>query len=157
MNMDEAKFMAEMAKARASDKHGERSTAYWEGLERGLRRQYHGDKFGTAQEHALWLSGAHNGSEPSSRERGQGYRDGLAAKQQGHVRATILPMLYDDAIDIQFDVPAPDLAHRNYLATISQRVGNAASCRCRAGEHGILMKELGDAPAASRSVPPTTY
>jgi hypothetical protein len=78
--MDEAKFMAEMAKARASDKHGERSVAYWQGYERGLRRQYHGDKFGTPQEHALWLSLADGGSDPSSRERGQGYRDGLAAK-----------------------------------------------------------------------------
>ena len=78
--MDEARFMAEMAKARASDKHGERSTAFWEGFERRLRRQYHGDKFGTPQEHALWLSLADDGNDASSRERGQGYRDGLAAK-----------------------------------------------------------------------------
>ena len=68
--MDETRFMAEMAKARASDKHGERSVAYWQGYERGLRRQYHGDKFGTAQEHALWLSLADDGSDPSNRERG---------------------------------------------------------------------------------------
>ena len=78
--MDEARFMSEMAKARASDKHGERSVAYWEGYERALRRQYHGDKFGTAQEHARWLSLADDGSDLSRRERGQGYRDGLAAK-----------------------------------------------------------------------------
>ncbi len=78
--MDEAKFMSEMAKARASDKHGERSVAYWEGFERGLRRQYHGDKFGTEQEHALWLSFADDGADPSHRERGLGYRDGLVVK-----------------------------------------------------------------------------
>ena len=77
--MDEAGFMAEMAKAGASDKQGERSTAFWEGFERGLRRQYHGDKFGTAQEHALWLTIADDDSDPSSRERGRGYRNGLAA------------------------------------------------------------------------------
>lgn len=78
--MDETRFMAEMAKARASDKRGERSVAYWEGYERGLRRAFHGDKFGTAQEHALWLSVVDDGADPSRRERGQGYRDGLAAK-----------------------------------------------------------------------------
>jgi len=62
--------MSEMAKARVSDKHGERSVDYWQGFERGLRRQYHGDKFGTVQEHALLLSLADDGSDPSSRERG---------------------------------------------------------------------------------------
>jgi hypothetical protein len=78
--MDEAKFMSEMAKARASDKLGERSVAYWQGYERGLRRQYHGEKFGTEQEHALWLSLTDDSGDPSGRERGQGYRDGLAAQ-----------------------------------------------------------------------------
>jgi hypothetical protein len=81
--------MSEMARARASDKHGERSVACWQRYERGLRRQYHGDKFGTPQEHALWLSLADDGSDPSSRERGQSYRDGLAAKWQGYARTTV--------------------------------------------------------------------
>ena len=76
--MDEAEFMSEMAKARAADKLGERSVAYWEGYERGLRRQYHGTLFGTEQEHQLWLSFADDTRDVSRRERGLGYRDGLA-------------------------------------------------------------------------------
>lgn len=50
---------------------------YMSGYMRGLRRLYHGDDFGTAEEHALWMSLA---GDETRRDRGQGYRDGFEAK-----------------------------------------------------------------------------
>ena len=49
---------------------------YWIGIQRGLRRAYHGEAFGTAAEHALWLA-AINHNDTMRQQRGQGYRDGL--------------------------------------------------------------------------------
>ena len=76
--MDEARFMTEMNKAHILRKSDKRSD-YWDGFSRGLRRAYHGALFGTEQEHAHWLSLASDGGDESSRERGRGYRDGMAA------------------------------------------------------------------------------
>jgi len=45
---------------------------YISGYRRGLRRHFHGENFGTADEHQMW-------SEFSD-ERGEGYRDGFAGK-----------------------------------------------------------------------------
>ena len=54
---------------------------YWIGYQRGLRRAYHGESFGTAEEHALWLGASDNhGDDPIRRARGEGYRDGLAGR-----------------------------------------------------------------------------
>jgi len=52
---------------------------YWAGYRRGLRRAYHGERFGTDQEHDLWYSLADRDSE-QDQQRGQGYRDGLAGR-----------------------------------------------------------------------------
>ena len=53
---------------------------YGAGYVRGLRRCYHGENFGTAEEHALLLAAVE--SEDASRaERGRGYRDGLAGRR----------------------------------------------------------------------------
>jgi hypothetical protein len=49
---------------------------YWRGYLRGLRRAYHGERVGTDQEHALWLSMA-DLDDPLHHELGCGYRDGL--------------------------------------------------------------------------------
>ena len=76
--MDEARFMAEMDKAHVLRKSGARPD-YWDGFTRGLRRAYHGALFGTEEEHAHWLSLASDGGDESSRERGRGYREGMAA------------------------------------------------------------------------------
>ena len=46
----------------------------WQECERGLRRAYHGDRFGTPQDHALWLSLADDSGNQSHGELGQGYR-----------------------------------------------------------------------------------
>lgn len=53
---------------------------YWEGYQRGIRRNYHGDKFGTADEHRLWLSLSSEIVE-DRRFRGIGYRAGVDGLQ----------------------------------------------------------------------------
>ena len=46
---------------------------YLRGYQRGLRRLYHGENFGTPGEHNQWLTLARY-----REEMGQGYRDGFA-------------------------------------------------------------------------------
>lgn len=49
---------------------------FWAGYVRGLRRNYHGENFGTADEHSLWMSAA--GCDDLSRKmRGLGYQTGF--------------------------------------------------------------------------------
>ena len=50
---------------------------FWRGFQRGLRRLYHGEKFGTLQEHEQWL----NCRDGEYRKQLQdGYRTGFAGK-----------------------------------------------------------------------------
>lgn len=71
--MDFDHFKTQMAKAKTFiDLH--QNTDYWTGYQRGLRRAYHGETFGTEEEHAQWLAFV----DDSGREDlGRGYRDGL--------------------------------------------------------------------------------
>lgn len=48
---------------------------YGAGYQRGLRRHYHGERFGTEAEHRHWLA---LGTEPGREELGRGYQDGYA-------------------------------------------------------------------------------
>ncbi len=76
--MTEQKFRSEMRRAEAMRKTAEpEMSEYWAGYIRGLRRAYHGENFGTQEEHALWLSCVDSPDE-MRKQRGQGYRDGLA-------------------------------------------------------------------------------
>ena len=50
--------------------------AWWTGYIRGLRRAHHGENFGTAAEHDLWLS-AIESSDARRAALGRGYRAGL--------------------------------------------------------------------------------
>jgi len=50
---------------------------YWCGYQRGLRRHHHGEKFGTAEEHALWMAAAGQTRDEQRRHRGLGYRAGF--------------------------------------------------------------------------------
>jgi hypothetical protein len=45
---------------------------------RGVQRAFHGEQFGTEQEHAHWISLADKG-DMQSHERGRGYLDGLSS------------------------------------------------------------------------------
>jgi hypothetical protein len=76
--MTEQKFKSEMRQAEAMRRTAEPERAeYWAGYIRGLRRAYHGEKFGTDEEHEKWLAAA-NSRDESRKQRGLGYRDGLA-------------------------------------------------------------------------------
>ena len=76
--MNEIKFLSLMMKARTFSGLGERSD-YWRGYQRGLRRGFQGELFGTDDEHRRWMRLAEDGGDEASRERGRGYRDGLRA------------------------------------------------------------------------------
>ena len=71
--MDQKTFEHEMHKARAMQRL--ENPDYWMGKQRGLRRRYHGENFGTGEEHALWLA-LMDDTDHSRSERGRGYRDG---------------------------------------------------------------------------------
>lgn len=73
--MDRETFEIEMCKARCSKLAGDRPD-YWMGYQRGLRRRYHGEIFGTEDEHSLWMSLADDDT-PDRINRGRGYRDGF--------------------------------------------------------------------------------
>jgi hypothetical protein len=76
--MDETRFLALMKKARNFSHLGGRPD-YWRGYQRGLRRGFQGELFGTDDEHKRWMRLADDGGDESSRECGRGYRDGLGA------------------------------------------------------------------------------
>ena len=75
--MDEATFKAKLFHAEIMSDVDNRPD-YWRGYIRGLRRAYHGESFGTDQEHTLWLSLADRDTE-QDQQRGLGYSDGLQA------------------------------------------------------------------------------
>jgi len=69
--MDESQFKSLMLQAKMFN--GEYGTGY----QRGLRRHYHGEKFGKPEEHAALLQIQAN---ECRKELGRGYRDGFAGK-----------------------------------------------------------------------------
>lgn len=71
--MDEAQFQSLARRARLL------KSDYGVGYQRGLRRHFHGERFGTAEEHATWSRLGLDG-DPRT-ELGRGYRDGLAGKE----------------------------------------------------------------------------
>lgn len=75
--MDLNTFENEMYKAKEFQKVGKKP-AYWTGFMHGLRRRYHGEKFGTLQEHHLWLTAS---GDRLKKLRSQGYRDGYGCTQ----------------------------------------------------------------------------
>ena len=76
--MDEISFLMLMKRARNFSELGARPH-YWRGYQRGLRRGFHGELFGTDEEHERWMRLADEGSDDADRERGRGYRDALIA------------------------------------------------------------------------------
>jgi hypothetical protein len=52
---------------------------YSEGYSRGLRRRYHGERFGTAEQHEIYMRLGLNGDEHRA-DLGRGYRDAFAGK-----------------------------------------------------------------------------
>jgi hypothetical protein len=82
VQIGETRFNALMAKAQCMKNYDQHHAEYWTGVMRGLRRAYHGEAFGTAEEHALWLAAA-DSDDVLRRQRGQGYRAGLRGLADG--------------------------------------------------------------------------
>ena len=74
--MDKQLFEREFnrAKRMASIENNE----YWSGYQRGLRRRFHGENFGTDKEHELWVSMV-NSRDERRRRLGKGYKAGYDA------------------------------------------------------------------------------
>lgn len=90
--MDERTFqtLARRAKLLTSD--------YGSGYQRGLRRHYHGERFGTPEEHALWMSLGTSG-DPRE-ELGRGYRAGFAGREPEPLRGRP-PLPVDQRSDVR--------------------------------------------------------
>jgi hypothetical protein len=69
--MNRTTFERELRKSRTLRELGDRPE-YRAGFERG----FYVERFGTPEEHALWM-GAADSPDPSRAERGLGYRDGF--------------------------------------------------------------------------------
>lgn len=93
VKLTEAQFQHEIAKARTFQGIEPARTEYWIGYQRGLRRAFHGENFGTAEEHALWLAAVES-DDVLRQQRGQGYRDGLKGTGQRVIDGQIGPRVY---------------------------------------------------------------
>lgn len=96
--MNEQRFKSEMRRAQTMAKIETElfRAEYWTGYQRGLRRAYHGAKFGEPGEHEKWLAAA-NSDDESRKQRGIGYRDGIVF---GEIASTIgRPKKYGAVLD----------------------------------------------------------
>jgi hypothetical protein len=83
--MNQSEFESKMLRAKTM--HDLDKPDYWDGYMRGLRRFYHGENFGTADEHEKWMS--LTGPDETRAERGRGYRDGLASEETSKAAAAL--------------------------------------------------------------------
>ncbi len=81
--MERPEFEAEMRKAQEMGRAGIDRQNFWAGYARGLQRGYHGEKFGTAEEHRKWWSMAEAFGDLFRQERGYGYRAGFRCATLG--------------------------------------------------------------------------
>lgn len=79
MNEREFQTLARGAEALRRSADSPRSE-YWAGYIRGLRRLYHGERFGTPEEHEIWLGLADTRRDPVGIARGLGYRAGFEGR-----------------------------------------------------------------------------
>ncbi len=81
--MDRRDFESEMRRARGMKKAEPEREGFWEGYSLGLRRGYHGEKFGTDKDHREWWSMVENDTV-DRREGGLGYRAGYRLAKMGY-------------------------------------------------------------------------
>ena len=74
--MEESEYYSKMGQADDFLQRGGNS-AYYAGYVRGLRRRYHGDKFGTKEDHDRWMGYINDKGRTIM---GCGYQDGFAGK-----------------------------------------------------------------------------
>lgn len=78
MNQKEFEHNAQGAKTMMSISGEPRNQDYWTGYLRGLRRCYHGEKFGTFEEHCLWMDNGNKAQDEQRSCRSKGYQAGYA-------------------------------------------------------------------------------
>jgi len=74
--LNQEQFNSQMLYAQTQRDLGIDNKEYWTGYMRGLRRGFHGDNFGTPQEHQTYWE-AFNSADPDRKQLGTGYRDGI--------------------------------------------------------------------------------
>jgi hypothetical protein len=80
--MNQQDFEMEMRKAKGLGGVDPDRQDFWAGYARGLRRAYHGENFGTREEHEKWWSLVDD-DDVSRRQRGEGYRAGFRCAKLG--------------------------------------------------------------------------
>lgn len=76
--MTESEFQSNLAGGKTlAGLSGYPDNEYWAGYQRGCRRNYHGENFGTESEHKLWLTLASEKDDDTRKFRGIGYRAGF--------------------------------------------------------------------------------
>jgi hypothetical protein len=76
--MTEAEFMQNMRRADVGRFYSTPlDHSFWSGYTRGLRRYYHGEKFGTMEEHQAWLGLAEEPRDQLRQLQGIGYHAGF--------------------------------------------------------------------------------
>ena len=73
--MDENKFKSWMMRAKILQRLDDEKSEFYSGYQRGLRRLYHGDKFGSGQEHVRYM-----GLSGNRKLLGDGYRSGFSGE-----------------------------------------------------------------------------
>lgn len=74
-------FQSLMRRADTLRRHDSQHPSWWTGYIRGLRRAHHGERFGTIEEHLLYLA-ATDSDDPGRSALGKGYRAGLTLTAQ---------------------------------------------------------------------------
>jgi DNA-binding transcriptional regulator YiaG len=72
--MDQKKFKSLLSIARSMQMIDSDRSYFWRGFRRGLQRNYHGENFGTAEEHERWM---HSTLSKCRKQVQQGYRAGF--------------------------------------------------------------------------------
>lgn len=114
--MTEQEFQHNMAGGKTlAELSGYPDSEYWAGYQRGLRRKYHGDAFGSVAEHNLWFSLADETGDDTRRFRGIGYRagfDGLPISEAiKHLQHVVAKSMAGAALG-SIKSPAKTLANR---------------------------------------------
>jgi hypothetical protein len=86
--MDRSQFELVMRKAKTMQSLDSDRSDFWAGFQRGLRRQFHGENFGAAEEHEKWMALV---SDETRHNLGLGYRLGfhygeIPADNPGEIR-----------------------------------------------------------------------
>ncbi len=81
--MERKDFESEVLKTKVMKRAEPKREYFWEGYRRGLLRGYHGEKFGSDEEHRKWWSMADD-ETADRQERGHGYRAGYRLAKMGY-------------------------------------------------------------------------